>query len=148
MTNSVYVSLDHGDPFQKAAFGLLIRNPNHPLDCHDRSVGGSKITCGPDDADSKALRDEILKKLDAASKLVVLIGEYTYMDDWVRWEIDTFHNLKQKTYGDRTWHLIRGMRIENRPDAIAPASLGDRSTELMSWNPKELDSWINQAVTE
>ena len=148
MTNSVYVSLNHDDPYQKAALGLLIRNPKHPLDSHDRTLGagGGKITSEPDDPHSKPLRDEIVKKLDAASRLVVLIGAYTYMDNWVRWEIDTFFELKKKTFAGNTWRLIRGMRIESCPDAIAPGALGDRSTEVMAWDPKALEKWLSEDV--
>ena len=146
MNNRVYVSLNHDEPYQKAALGLLIRNPKHPFDSHDRSLDGGKITCSPDVPQSKALRDELVKKLEAASRLVVLIGAYTYMDDWVRWEIDTFFDLKKKTFAGNTWRLIRGMRIESCPDAIAPGALGDRSTEVMAWDPKALEKWLSEDV--
>ena len=148
MSNRVYVSLNHDDPYQKAALGLLIRSPGHSFDSHDRTVAGDgKMTVGPDDPRSKPLRDEISRKLEAADRLVVLIGAYTYMDDWVRWEIDTFYDLKRKAFADNTWRLIRGMRIETCPDAIAPGALGDRSTDIMSWDPKALDRWLDETVT-
>jgi len=148
MNNSVYVSLNHDDPYQKAALNLLIRNPRYPLDFHDHTLAGDgKITSGPDDPRSKPLRDEIVKKLETASRLVVLIGAYTYMDDWVRWEIDTFFAMKKKAFAGNTWRLIRGMRIENSPDAIAPGALGDRSTEVIAWDPKALEKWLGEDVT-
>jgi len=49
------------------------------------------------------VRDEIMKKFEKCSKLVVLIGDDTYKSDWVEWEINTFIRMKERLSGEKTW---------------------------------------------
>lgn len=152
MPANVFVSYDHDDQQQVGGFKLLKSNPNHPLDFHDHSLkepvvglSGRPIKYPPSDLRSKPVRDEISRKLDRASKLVVLIGENTYKSDWVEWEINTFYDLKKKISGEKTWKRIRGMTLKGSDRVTIPPSLyNGRSTQWLAWDPDALDKWLDQ----
>jgi hypothetical protein len=151
MPTNVFVSYDHDDQAQVNGFKGLASNPNHPLDFRDHSLkepvtgrSGKPLTFPPSDHRSKPVRDEIITKLDRASKLVVLIGDGTHGSDWVEWEIKTFFDMKKRLSGDKTWRRIRGMRLKGADRAPLPTALNDRSTKAMDWNPAALDEWIDQ----
>ena len=78
MPANAFISFDHDDQQQVAGFRLLKNNPKHPLDFQDHSLkdavrdrSGKPIKYPPSDIRSKPVRDEIKKKFDRASKLVV-----------------------------------------------------------------------------
>lgn len=150
MATNVFVSYDHEDQKQVGAFKLLKHNPNHPLDFQDHSLKdpvlgatGKPLKYPPSDARSAPVRDAIRKKFDRASKLVVLIGDNTHESDWVDWEIKTFYEIKKELSGDNTWKRIRGMTLKDSDNATVPAALGERSTKVLTWNPEELDRWLD-----
>ena len=110
MAANVFISFDHDDQKQVSGFKLLKNNKNHPLDFRDHSLkepvrdrSGKIIKYPPSDDRSKPVRDEITKKFENASKLVVLIGDDTHESEWVEWEVDTFFKMKKKMSGDKTW---------------------------------------------
>jgi MTH538 TIR-like domain (DUF1863) len=153
MPANVFVSFDHDDQQQVAGFKLLKNNPNHPLDFHDHSLkepvlgpGGKPIKYPPGDSRSKPVRDEIVKKFDRSSKLVVLIGDATHKSEWVEWEIDAFYSMKQKISGENTWKRIRGMNLKGVDPAkvTIPSALIDQSTKPMAWDPEALDKWLDR----
>ncbi|MEK6645990.1 MAG: TIR domain-containing protein [Candidatus Firestonebacteria bacterium] len=151
MSKNVFISYDHGDVSQVNGFKLLNNNPDHVLDFRDHSLkdpvldkSGKPIIYPPNDDRSKPVREEIISKFDNASKLVVLIGPSTFDSEWVDWEIKTFYNMKYDLSGDKTWQRIRGMRLKDRDNAKKPSALGERSTEVMNWNPEKLDKWIDK----
>lgn len=150
MAANVFVSYDHDDQAQVGAFKLLKNNPNHPLDFQDHSLktavvgpSGKPLIYTPSDARSKPVRDQIEKRFARASKLVVLIGDNTHKSDWVAWEIDTFHALKEELSGDKTWKRIRGMKLKGADSAKVPGALGGQSTEVLTWDPEKLDKWLD-----
>ena len=151
MATNVYISFDHEDQDQVNGFRSLVINPNHPLDSHDHSLKepilfwrGKPIKYPPDNTRSGPVRDEIIGKLDQASKMVVLIGQTTWQSDWVKWEIDTFYEMKSRLT-DRAWKLIRGMRLKGSENAPIPTSLlNGRSTIYMNWDPAAIDAWIEE----
>jgi hypothetical protein len=125
-------------------------NPNHPLDFQDHSLkdavrdrSGKPIKYPPSDLRSRPVRDEIRRKFDRASKLVVLIGEDTHNSEWVDWEVNTFYEMKEKLSGENTWKRIRGMTLKGSDNAIVPAALGGRSTKVLAWDPGTLDKWLD-----
>lgn len=151
MPTNVFVSFDHDDEDQVNGFRSLVRNPNHPLDFHDHSLSepvldriGRPIKYPPSDPRSKRVRDQIRKKFDRASKMVVLIGRNTYQSEWVKWEIDTFYEVKGRLPGE-TWKRIRGMKLKGMENARVPnALLNGRSTMYMNWDADTIDGWIDQ----
>mgnify|MGYP001576509860 CR=1 FL=1 len=151
MAANVFVSYDHDDQKQVGGFKLLKNNPKHPLDFHDHSLkepvtdrSGKPIKYPPSDSRSKPVRDEILKKFDKCSKLVVLIGDDTHKSDWVEWEINSFFKMKKELSGANTWKRIRGMTLKGSGDATIPSALGDQSTKVLAWDPEALDNWLDQ----
>ena len=152
MAANVFVSYDHDDQNQVNGFKLLKNNPNHPLDFHDHSLKepvrdkyGKPIKYPPNDSRSKPVRDEIIKKFDKCSKLVVLIGDDTYNSDWVEWEINSFFEMKEVLSGENTWKRIRGMKLKGSDRANMPnALMNGRSTKELTWDPETLDKWLDQ----
>jgi len=151
MAANVFISFDHSDHQQIAGFKLLRHNPHHPLDFQDHSLkeavrdrSGMPIICSPTDPRSKPVRDEIIRKFDRASRLVVLIGDNTHGSDWVNWEINTFYNMKEKVSGPLTWKRIRGMTLKSSEQANIPSALyNGRSTQWLAWDPEALDKWLD-----
>jgi hypothetical protein len=151
MAANAFISFDHDDQQQVAGFRLLKKNPNHPLDFQDHSLkdavldrSGKPIKYAPSDARSKPVRDEIRRKFDRASKLVVLIGDGTHNSEWVNWEINTFYEMKEKVSGQDTWKRIRGMTLKGSEQATAPSALyKGRSTKWLAWDPEALDKWLD-----
>lgn len=152
MPTNVFVSYDHDDQNQVNGFKAIKYNPSHPLDFHDHSLkepvtdgSGKPIKYPPTDPRSQRVRDEIKAKFDRASKLVVLIGDYTHQSEWVDWEIRTFYELKQAVSGENTWKRIRGMKLKGSDNAMMPnALMNGRSTQPLLWDPEGLDKWLDQ----
>ena len=151
MAANAFISFDHDDQQQIAGFRLLKNNPRHPLDFQDHSLKdavrdrtGKPIKYPPSDQRSKPVRDEIIRKFDRASKLVVLIGDSTHLSEWVDWEINTFYALKEKVSGADTWKRIRGMTLKGSAQATIPGALyNGRSTQWLAWDPEALDTWLD-----
>lgn len=150
MAKNIFVSFDHDDQKQVGGFKALKSNPNHPLTFQDHSLkgpvlslSGKPIKFPPSDSRSKPVRDEIIRKFENASKLVVLIGDDTHESDWVDWEINTFFNMKKKVSGENTWKRIRGMKLKGAEKANIPNALGGKSTKVMEWDPEVLDKWLD-----
>jgi hypothetical protein len=151
MPANAFISFDHDDQQQVGGFRLLKNNPKHPLDFQDHSLKdavrdrtGKPIKYPPSDPRSKPVRDEIIRKFDRASKLVVLIGDNTHNSEWVDWEINSFYELKEKVSGENTWKRIRGMTLKGSDQATAPSALYyGRSTQWLTWDPEALDKWLD-----
>lgn len=152
MPSNIFISFDHDDQKQVAGFKLLKNNPKYPLDFRDHSLkepvsdrSGKPIKYPPSDPRSKPVRDEIKKKFENASKLVVLIGGETHNSDWVAWEINTFIQMKEPISGEKTWKRIRGMKLKGYDNAAMPSALmNGRSTKELAWDPEALDKWLDQ----
>ncbi len=151
MAANVFISFDHDDQKQVGGFKLLKNNPKHPLDFRDHSLkeavtdkSGKPIKYPPSDPKSKPVRDEIKKKFENASKLVVLIGDDTHKSDWVAWEINTFIQMKEPISSSYTWKRIRGMKLKSCDNATMPSALmNGRSTKELTWDPAALDKWLD-----
>ncbi len=154
MPANAFISFDHDDQQQVAGFKLLKNSPKHPLDFQDHSLkdavrdrSGKPIKYPPSDQRSKPVRDEIKRKFDNASKLVVLIGDNTHNSEWVDWEINTFYDVKEKLSGENTWKRIRGMTLKGSDQATIPSALyNGRSTQWLAWNPETLDKWLDTEI--
>jgi len=151
MAANIFVSYDHDDQKQVGGFRMLKNNPKHPLDFRDHSLkepvtdrNGKPIKYPPSDPKSKPVRDEIKKKFENASKLVVLIGNDTHESEWVEWEINSFFKMKKDLSGDNTWKRIRGMTLKDSDKATIPSALVGQSVEHLAWGPETLDKWLDK----
>jgi len=153
MTARIFISFDHDDAAQVNGFRGLIANPNHPLDAHDRSLRepvldqwGNPIKVPPSDPRAAPVKREIKDRLEACSRLVVLVGDDTHSSLWVDWEIRVFHDMKYSTSGDRTWKRIRAMRLKGSRGGLPAALLNGRSTKELDWDPDALDRWLDEPI--
>ena len=150
MPTNAFVSYDHDDQNQVGGFKALKNNPNHPLEFNDHSLkdavkdkNGKPINYSPNDPRSKPVRDEIIKKFEKCSKLIVLIGDDTHKSEWVKWEIETFYNMKKEISKEKTWKRLRGMKLKGSDNAKAPDALNNKSTSTMNWDPEAIDKWLD-----
>ena len=151
MPTNIFVSFDHDDQEQVSGFKSLKNNPNHNLEFNDHSlkepvkdINGNPIIYDPGDTRSKPVRDEILKRFESCSKLVVLIGENTHTSKWVDWEINSFYKMKYEISGENTWKRIRGMTLKGSDYVKFPNALVKKSVIPMKWDPDKLDEWLCQ----
>ncbi|MFA5199295.1 MAG: TIR domain-containing protein [Candidatus Omnitrophota bacterium] len=148
---NVFVSFNHADQKQIEAFNLLKNKTKHVFEVHGHcfkeiSPDGSEklIICQINDGRSKPIREEVIKKFEQCSKLVVLMGNETYKDTWVEWEISNFYKMKDALSPGNAWKMIRGMFLEGCEKAIAPKALECRSTKRLEWDPEALEQWIDE----
>lgn len=151
VATKAFVSYDHDDQPQVNGFKLLKSNPDHPLDFSDHSLkdavtdrSGKPIKYPPSDPRSKPVRDEIVRKFERSSKLIVLVGDDTWKSEWVEWEVNTFFQMKKSISGDNTWKRIRGMTLKGSDRARVPPALGKQSTKMLQWDPDAMDKWLDQ----
>ena len=71
--------------------------------------------------------------LNNASRLLVLIGRDTHSSEWVKWEIDTFKQLKNSP-------KILLMRVPG--DTNSGATSNGKNLELVNWNTNYLADWL------
>ena len=126
MAANAFISFDHDDQRQVGGFRLLKSNPKHPLDFHDHSLkepvlarSGKPLKYPPSNPRSKPVRDDIIRRFNRASKLVVLIGDATCSSEWVTWEINTFYDLKafgREYLATYSRYDVEGLRSGHDPD--------------------------------
>ncbi|MDD5566331.1 MAG: TIR domain-containing protein [Candidatus Omnitrophica bacterium] len=151
MAINVFASFYHADQKQVDAFDLLKDKSKHAFETHDHSCkeilpdGSEKlIICQMNDSRSKSVREEIIKKIEHCSKLVVLIGNETYLDAWVEWEINNFYKMKDALFPGNAWKMIRGMFLEGSEKMPIPKALECRSTKSLAWDIEALEQWIEE----
>ena len=151
MAINVFVSFNCADQKQFEAFNLLKNKTKHVFESHDRSCkeispdGSEKlIICQINEGRSKPMREEIIKKFEQCSRLVVLMGNETHKDAWVEWEINHFYKMKDMLSPGNAWKMIRGMFLEGCEKASAPKALECRSTKRLTWDPEALEEWLGE----
>ena len=129
MPANVFVSYDNSDKDRVNGFISLINNPNHPLSFHDWSLKDpivdkiqKPLPYPPSDSRSKPVKKEIKRLFDKASRMVVLVGDYTHTSEWVNWEIQTFFDNKVKIIGT-TQDRILALRFKGYENAILPPNM-------------------------
>ncbi len=152
MTVNVFVSYDHLDQNRVNGFISLISNPNHPLSFHDWSLKDpivdkikKPLPYPPSDSRSEPIKKEIKRLFKKASRMVVLVGEYTHASEWVNWEIQTFIDNKAKLSAP-TQNRIRALRFKGYENSILPSNLRNRSGGTINWELEELLEWLNDTI--
>ncbi|HOU35877.1 MAG TPA: TIR domain-containing protein [Candidatus Omnitrophota bacterium] len=151
MAINVYVSYDKADQKHHDAYAALKKMSRQILDTHDRGIkmpsadnAEQTVLCPFNDCQSKGIRDEILKKFEQCYKLVVLVGNDTFKDRWVEWEVNNFFRLKDALWPGKAWVRIRAMTLEGCDHAATPAALECRSTKRLTWDPDALEYWLEE----
>ncbi|MDD5120782.1 MAG: TIR domain-containing protein [Candidatus Omnitrophica bacterium] len=149
MAINVFVSFDHTDQKQVESFNFIKGKSKHVFESYDYcfkeiSANGSEklLQCQQNDSRSKTIREEIIKKFEQCAKLAVLIGNETYKNAWVEWEVNNFYKMKDALLPGKAWMRIRGIFLEGCEKAIAPKALECRSTQHLAWDPDALEKWI------
>jgi len=128
MPANVFISFELHNLPQVQSIRALADNPHHELEFHDWSETetvkdrrGDPLPYQPDDPMSRAkpIRKELGRLLDGATRMVVIIGEYTYRSKWVNWEIQTFYDKKKNLGGDAA-KRIKAMYVQGCENAILP----------------------------
>ncbi len=152
MPANVFVSYDNFDQDRVNGFISLISNPNHPLSFHDWSLKDpiadkikKPLPYPPSDPRSKPVKKEIKRLFKKASRMVVLIGEYTHTSEWVNWEIQTFFDNK-RVRSNVPGNRIRALKFKGFDNAVLPPNLYNRSGSAINWDLEELDKWLNGVV--
>ena len=88
MATSVFLSFDQQDQDLVSTFLVLAQKADPELHFTDWSIKGSfSGAYGP------YLRNRIRERIAACSAMVCLLGEQTWHDAWVNWEIETAAEL-------------------------------------------------------
>ena len=152
MPANVFVSYDHIDQDRVNGFISLISNPNHALSFHDWSLKDpivdrikKPLPYSPSDIRSKPVKNEVNRLFEKASRMVVLIGDYTHASEWVNWEIQAFFDNKAKLLGT-TQNRIRALRFKGYENANLPPNLASRSGGTINWDLEELLEWLNDKI--
>lgn len=99
MPTNVFISFERHNLQQVNSIRALANNPQHGLEFHDQSEikavkdkKGTPLPYQPDDSRSKPIKNELRRLLKKATKMVVVIGEFTHESNWVNWEIQSFYD--------------------------------------------------------
>lgn len=140
--NTIFISYMHQDQDRFNDVKAIRLNYNNQVDFIDGSLQNPiynthgdinrRLPCDP------AAQDvvfEIKSLLTQSSKLLVLIGQNTHSSEWVKWEIETFINLKNNPD-------ILFMRVAGDNWAGLPSGLQHR--EIYNWDMYLLTQWVNR----
>lgn len=149
MPTNVFISFERHNLQQVNSIRALANNPQHELEFHDRSEiepvkdkKGTPLPYQPDDSRSKLIKKELRRLLKKATKMVVVIGEYTHESNWVNWEIQSFYDRYDSISGDGNKRII-AMVIKDTSNVKLPKMLRTFSVPQMKWDLDTLSQWIN-----
>lgn len=139
--NRIFISYMHQDQDRFNDVKAIRLNYNNQVDFIDGSLQNPIYnTHGdinrrlPSDPAARNVVNEIKSLLAKSSKLLVLIGQNTHSSEWVKWEIETFINLKNNPD-------ILFMRVAG--DLWAGLPSGTRRHEIYDWDINRLTQWVN-----
>lgn len=150
MPTNVFISFEHHNLQQVNGIRALANNPQHDLEFHDRSQleperdkVGTPLPYQPDDPPrSKQIKDELRRLLEKATKMVVVVGEFTHRSNWVNWEIQSFYDRYNSKSGDGDKRII-AIYVRDTDDIKLLKILRTCSIPRMKWDMDALSRWIN-----
>ncbi len=149
MPTNVFISFERHNLQQVNSIRALASNPQHKLEFHDQSEiepvkdkKGTPLPYQPDDLRSKPIKNELRRLIKKATKMVVVIGEYTHESKWVNWEIQSFYDRYNSISGDGEKRVI-AMRVRDMNDVRLPKILTTHSVTHMKWDMNTLSQWLN-----
>ena len=149
MPTNVFISFERHNLQQVNSIRALANNPQHELEFHDRSEiepvrdrVGTPLPYQPDDSRSKPIKKELRRLLRKATKMIVVIGDYTHESNWVNWEIQSFYDRYDSISGDADKRII-SMVVRNTSNVKLPKILRTYSVPQMTWNLDTLSQWID-----
>jgi len=149
MPTNVFISFERHNLEQVNSIRALANNPQHDLEFHDRSETepvkdkkGNPLPYQPDDPRSEPIKKELRRLLKKATKMVVVIGEFTHESNWVNWEIQSFYDRYDSISGDSDKRII-AICFKDMNNIGLPKILRTFSIPQMQWNMDALAHWIN-----
>lgn len=149
MPTNVFISFERHNLQQVNSIRALANNPRHDLEFHDRSEiepvedkKGTPLPYQPDDPRSKPVKRELRRLLKTATKMIVVIGEFTHESNWVNWEIQSFLDRYDNISGDGNKRII-AMCVRDTNNITLPKILRTYSIPQMKWDMDALAQWIN-----
>ena len=150
MPTNVFISFEHHDLERVNSIRALANNPRHNLEFHDRSEiepvtdrRGTPLPYQPDDpARARPIKNELRRLLRQATKMVVVVGEFTRRSKWVEWEIQSFHDRYNSVSGDGNRRIV-ALYVPEANDEDLPRIIRSLSIPQIQWNMDALTQWIN-----
>ncbi len=150
MPTNVFISFEGHNLQQVNDIRALANNPQHELEFHDRSQlkpvrdkTGKPLTYQPDDPPRSAqIKRELRRLLKKATKMVVVIGEFTHRSNWVNWEIQSFYDRYDSISGDGDKRII-AIYVRDTSNIRLLSIIRTYSIPQMQWDMEALGQWIN-----
>ena len=149
MPTNVFISFERHNLQQVNSIRALANNLQHDLEFHDRSEiepvkdkKGTPLPYQPDDPRSKPIKRELRHLLKKATRMIVVIGEFTHESNWVNWEIQSFYDRYDSISGDGDKRII-AMYIRDTNNITLPKILRTYSILQIKWDLDALSQWIN-----
>lgn len=149
MPTNVFISFERHNLQQVNSIRALANNPQYKLEFHDwselepvRDKVGTPLPYQPGDPRSKPIKKELRSLLKKATKMVVVIGEFTHESNWVNWEIQSFYDRYNSVSGDGNTRII-GMYVRDMNNIELPNILRTYSVPQINWDLYALSIWIN-----
>lgn len=149
MPTNVFISFQRHNLEQVNSIRALAKNPQHDLEFHDRSETepvkdkkGTPLPYQPNDPRSKPIKRELRHLLKKATKMVVVIGEFTRESNWVNWEIQSFYD-RYDSISDDGDKRIMAMYVRDMTNVEPPKIIRTHSIPQMKWDLNAFSQWIN-----
>lgn len=132
MARRVFIAHASEDHDQAMGFRLLRWNINVDFSFFDRS-----LLAAVDSSNDQYVRRRIREEMLGTSVTVVLLGDETYRNSWVKWEIEESH--------ERGNGLL-GIRLKGHSDARIPGALTQSGARVVNWDPEIFEAEIEKAA--
>ena len=149
MPTNVFISFELHDLERVNSIRALANNPQHDLEFHDwselepvRDRVGTPLPYQPDDPRSAPIKRELRHLLRGATKMVVVVGEFTHRSAWVNWEIQSFYDRYNNTSGDGNRRVV-ALYVPEANDEDLPSIIKSLSIPQIEWDMDALAQWIN-----
>lgn len=154
MPTNVFISFERHNLQQVKDIRALANNPLHDLEFHDwselepvKDKAGTPLPYQPDDPRSKPIKKELRRLLKKATKMVVVIGEFTHRSDWVNWELQSFYDRYDSISSDGNKRVM-AICVRDTSNIRLPGIIKTYSIPQMQWDMGALAQWININPTQ
>ncbi|MFC1983651.1 TIR domain-containing protein [Chloroflexota bacterium] len=154
MPTNIFISFERHNLQQVNDIRALANNPKHDLEFHDwseleavKDKVGAPLPYQPDDPRSKPIKNELRRLLKKATRMVVVIGEFTHRSNWVNWEIQSFYDRYDSISGDSDKRII-AIYAKDMNNITLPKILNTYSIPQMKWDMDSLSRWIDANPTQ
>lgn len=149
MPTNLFISFERRNLQQVNNLRDLAKSRINDLEFHDRSEiepvfdrNGKPLRYPPSHDGAEPIKEKLRGLLNKATKMVVVIGEFTHSSAWVTWEIQYFHTRMNNKTGDAEKRLI-AMYVKKASGFTFPRILRTLSIPYIKWDIDVLTEWIS-----